>query len=142
MPPSTIIPTLRYADAVRMTAWLCDTFGFARHLVVEDGAGGIAHAQLTLGSGMIMLGSERDDELGRVQAGPKRLGGTTQSAYVVLDRDEQVDALCTRARTAGAEIIIEPFEPDYGGRSFSCRDPEGHLWHFGSYDPWAGSEAQ
>jgi uncharacterized glyoxalase superfamily protein PhnB len=58
---STIIPCLRYRDAPRMIEWLCQAFGFERHLVVEDGKGGIAHAQLTLGPGMIMLGSARGD---------------------------------------------------------------------------------
>ena len=56
MKGSCIIPTLRYENAPRMIDWLCDTFGFARHLVVDDGAGGIAHAQLTFGNAMIMLG--------------------------------------------------------------------------------------
>ena len=132
---STIIPTLRYADATAMLGWLCDAFGFTRHLVVEDGAGGIAHAQLTLGSGMVMLGSNRDTEFGRLQSIPATLGGTTQSPYVIV---ADVDAVCARARAAGAEIVMEPRDEDYGGRGFSCRDPEGHLWNFGSYDPWVG----
>ena len=34
-----------------MIEWLCKAFGFERHLIVEDGKGGIAHAQLTLGPG-------------------------------------------------------------------------------------------
>lgn len=76
---STIIPTLRYRNAPDMVGWLCDTFGFRRHLLVEDEDGGIAHAQLTLGSGMIMLGSWRDDDFGRLQSTPAALGGTTQS---------------------------------------------------------------
>ncbi len=38
---STIIPCLRYRDAPRMIEWLCQAFGFERHLVVEDGKGGI-----------------------------------------------------------------------------------------------------
>ncbi|MEM8811057.1 MAG: VOC family protein [Pseudomonadota bacterium] len=131
---SPVIPTLRYADAPSMLEWLCDTFGFERHLVVKGGDGIIAHAQLVFGSGMIMLGSARDDAFGALQDTPRSLGGITQSAYVVVP---DVDALAARARTAGAEIVQEPRDEDYGGRSFSCRDPEGHLWNFGSYDPWA-----
>jgi uncharacterized glyoxalase superfamily protein PhnB len=50
---NTVIPCLRYRDASRMIEWLCDTFGFKRHTVY--GQGGVAHAQLTLGPGMIML---------------------------------------------------------------------------------------
>jgi uncharacterized glyoxalase superfamily protein PhnB len=129
----TVIPTLRYRDARRMVSWLCDVFGFARHAVYEDGQGGIAHAQLTLGSGMIMLGSARDDEFGRLQATPAALGGTTQSPYIVVS---DADEVYRRAKAAGAEIVIEIKDEDYGGRVFSCRDPEGHLWNIGTYDPW------
>ena len=132
---STIIPCLRYQNALAMIDWLCTTFGFARHLVVEDGSGGIAHAQLTFGHGMIMLGTARQDTFGQAQATPRALGGTTQSPYIVVS---DVDAICDRARKAGAVIVIEPQDEDYGGRSFSCHDPEGYLWNFGSYDPWAG----
>jgi uncharacterized glyoxalase superfamily protein PhnB len=131
---STIIPTLRYRDATHMLAWLCDVFGFVRHAVYEDGSGGIAHAQLTLGAGMIMLGPARDDEFGRLQPTPAALGGTTQSPYLVVP---DADAVYARARAAGARIEIAIKDEDHGGRDFSCRDPEGHLWNVGTYDPWA-----
>jgi len=132
--PSTIIPTLRYADAPKMLDWLCDAFGFERHLVIEEEGGAIAHAQLTLGDSMIMLGSVREHGFDRLQTTPDALGGVTQSPYIVTS---EVDALCERARAAGAEIVMAPEDQDYGGRLFSCRDPEGHLWNFGSYDPWS-----
>lgn len=130
---STVVPTLRYRDAHCMIGWLCEVFGFARHAVYEHRPGGIAHAQLTLGSGMIMLGSARDDEFGRLQSTPAALGGTTQSPYLVVS---DADEVYRRAKAAGAEIVIEIKDEDYGGRGFSCRDPEGHLWNVGSYDPW------
>jgi uncharacterized glyoxalase superfamily protein PhnB len=116
-----------------MIDWLCGVFGFARHAANEDGQGGIAPAQLTLGHGMVMLGSARDDEFGRLQSTPLALGGTTQSAYIVVPDAEEV---CARAKAAGAEIVIEIKDEDHGGRGFSCRDPEGHLWNVGTYDPW------
>ncbi len=47
------------------------------------------------------------------------------------------DALFRSAQAAGAEIVIDIKDEDYGGRGFTCRDPEGHVWSFGSYDPWA-----
>lgn len=132
--PCSIIPTIRYENATRMIDWLCDTFGFSRHLVVEDGHGGIAHAQLTRGDAMIMLGSARDDAFGALQSTARSLSGVSQSVYIIVD---DVDALCAKARAAGAEITIEPKDEDYGGRVFSCRDPEGQLWNFGSHDPWS-----
>jgi uncharacterized glyoxalase superfamily protein PhnB len=116
-----------------MIDWLCEVFGFARHAVYEDGHGGIAHAQLTLGPGMIMLGSMRDDEFGRLPSTPASLGATTQSPYLVVP---DADEVYRRAKAAGADIVMEIRDEDYGGRGFSCRDPEGHLWNVGSYDPW------
>ena len=135
MTGSTVIPCLRYRDAKRMIGWLSDAFGFHPQAVHEDGAGGVAHAQLTLGSGMVMLGSAREvgDRFGQVQSTPAALGGTTQSPYLVV---ADADAVYRRAVAAGAEIVIGIKDEDYGGRGFSCRDPEGHLWNIGTYDPW------
>ncbi len=132
--PASIMPTMRYHDAARMLDWLCEAFGFTRHAVFPDGQGGIAHAELTLGDGMIMLGSAREDEFGALQATPRLLGGVTQSAYLVVP---DVDALAARAVALGAESVIGPRDESFGGRRWSCRDPEGHLWTFGTYDPWA-----
>ncbi|MEO1190252.1 MAG: VOC family protein [Pseudomonadota bacterium] len=135
---SSIIPVIRYHDAPAMIDWLVEAFGLTRHLVVEDGSGGIAHAQLTFGGSMIMLGSAREDSFGALQETAQSLGGCSQSCYLLA---ADVDALCRRAAKAGAEIVVEPRDEDYGGRGFSCRDPEGQLWNFGSYDPWANHEA-
>ena len=132
MTGSRVIPCLRYRDAKRMISWLCDTFGFRPQAVYED-CGGVAHAQLTLGDGMIMLGSLRDDQFSQVQRTPAALGGTTQSPYLVV---ADADAIYHSAVAAGAEIVIEIKDEDYGGRGFSCRDLEGHLWNVGTYDPW------
>jgi uncharacterized glyoxalase superfamily protein PhnB len=131
---SRVIPTMRYADARRMLDWLCEVFGFERHAVHEDEEGRVAHAELTLGDGMIMLGTEADDAFGRHQRTPKSLGGTTQSPYLVV---ADADTVHARAVAAGAEIVMPLQDRPYGSREFSCRDPEGHLWNVGTYDPWA-----
>ena len=101
-------------------------------VIVEDDAGGIAHAQLRFGNGMIMLGSARDDEFGHLQQ-PPSAGAVTQSPYIVV---ADIDDHYARAVAAGAKIAIEIKDEDYGGRVYSCRDPQGHLWNFGDYDPW------
>ena len=132
---TTVIPAMRYRDAPAAIEWLGKAFGFEKHLVVPGENGTIAHAQLTFGNGMIMLGSARNDEFGRLVKPPQEIGGAgTQSAYVIVD---DVDAHYARAKAAGAEIIMEVEDQSYGGRLYACRDPEGHLWNFGSYDPWA-----
>jgi uncharacterized glyoxalase superfamily protein PhnB len=130
---STVIPCLRYQDAPRMIEWLCDVFGFARHAVHADSTGGIVHAQLTLGSGMIMLGSARDDDFGKLQPTPAQLGGNSQSPYLVVS---DADVVYARVQAKGGTITLPIKDEDYGGRGFCCRDPEGHLWSIGTYDPW------
>ena len=131
---SAVIPTMRYQDAPRMIDWLCEAFGFTRHLVVPGDHGTIEHAQLSLGDGMIMLGSWRDDRWGKLVKTARQAGTLTQAAYVVVP---DVDAHYARAKAAGAEIVDDIEDKDYGGRGYAARDPEGQIWSIGSYDPWA-----
>ena len=132
---ATVIPTMNYNDAGAAIEWLCDAFGFEKHLVVPGENGTIAHAELVFGNGMIMLGSAREDAFGKLQKPPRALGGVgSQSPYIVV---EDADKHYARAVAAGAEIVIDIKDEDYGGRGYSCRDPEGHLWNFGTFDPWA-----
>ena len=134
---SAAIPCLRYRDAPAMIGWLCRAFGFERQLVVPmgEGTGMVAHAQLRLGGGMIMLGSVLESEYGKLMAQPDEVGHRgTQSIYLVVD---DADAVLKRAMDAGAEVVIPIKDEDYGGRGFTCRDPEGHVWTVGTYDPWA-----
>ncbi len=130
----TIIPCLRYRDAPAAIDWLCAAFGFDRHAVHTDGET-VIHAQLSFGNGMVMLGSASSrSEWGRQIVQPDETGlRETQSPCVVV-RD--VDAHYARATAAGARIVQDIADQGYGGRGYSCRDPEGHLWWFGSYDPW------
>jgi uncharacterized glyoxalase superfamily protein PhnB len=134
---TTIVPVLRYRDAPAAIEWLCQAFGFEKHLVVPNDDGTIAHAQLSFGNGMIMLGSvlKRESEFGSLMKQPGEIaGGQTQSSYVVV---ADADAAYTRAKAGGAKVVMEIRDEDYGGRGFSCYDLEGHLWSFGSYDPWS-----
>ena len=129
-----IITSMRYRDAAAAIEWLCNAFGFTKHLIVPGPDGSIAHAQLVLGDGMIMLGSVADDDYGRMVKTPQEAGGNTQCAYVVVD---EIDGHYRRAMAAGAQIVMEIADQEYGGRLYSAKDPEGYLWNFGSYDPWA-----
>jgi uncharacterized glyoxalase superfamily protein PhnB len=132
---STIIPSLRYRDTRAMIEWLCKAFGFAKNAVYEED-GMIVHAQLTYGNGMIMLGEVRDNDFGRHMVQPDQVAGReTQCACVIV---KDVKAHYEQAKSAGAVVIEEYAEKEYGGAGYACSDPEGHLWWFGSYDPWQG----
>lgn len=134
---TSVIPTLRYEDASAAISWLGDAFGFEPHLVVPGEGGTVIHAQLVSEDVMIMLGSARDDAFGRLQKPPAGAEAVcTQSPYIIV---ADPDAHYARAVASGAEIVMEIADQDHGGRMYSCRDPEGHLWSFGSYDPWAAT---
>jgi uncharacterized glyoxalase superfamily protein PhnB len=135
---ATVIPCLRYRHPPAAIDWLFRVFGFERQLVVPESDGSIAHTQLRFGNGMIMLGSVKDTEFGRLMKQPDEIGGAeTQCAYVIV---ADADATYRRARAAGADVVMDIKDEDYGGRGLSCRDLEGHLWTFGTYDPWASME--
>jgi uncharacterized glyoxalase superfamily protein PhnB len=132
---STIIPAMRYRDAPAAIEWLCRALGFEKHAVYANADGSIAHAQLTFGNGMVMLGSVREGAAnsGLIRQPSEVSGVETQSPCLIVS---DCDAVYAMAKAAGAEIVMDIADMDYGGRAFTCRDPEGHLWNVGSYDPW------
>jgi uncharacterized glyoxalase superfamily protein PhnB len=135
---SSVIPGHRYRNAPAAIDWLCKVFGFERHAVYEGELGTIAHAELTLGGSMIMLGSGKDDEFGRSFKSPEELGGVeTCSLYIVVP---DADAAYARAGSAGAVITTPLHDTPYGSRDFTVKDPEGHTWNVGTYDPWGKHE--
>ncbi|MGD0680903.1 MAG: VOC family protein [Terracidiphilus sp.] len=132
--PSTVIPGHRYRNAPAAIEWLEKVLGFERKAVHEGPNGAIMHAELTLGNGMIMLGSGKDDETGRKFKSPDELGGVeTSSLYIVVP---DADAAHARAVAAGAEVTTPLHDTPYGSRDFTVKDPEGHTWYLGTYDPW------
>lgn len=127
-----IYPTLQYDDAPAAIAFLETAFGFTRKDVFEDGEGGIAHAQLVLDGNLVMVSSSRANIYGI--ATPAKRGGVTGSISVTL---ADPAAHYARAVAAGADIISPLSDKEYGGASYDVRDIGGHVWTFGSYDPWA-----
>jgi uncharacterized glyoxalase superfamily protein PhnB len=129
----TVVPTLRYRDVPAAIAWLCTAFGFEKHLVVTGEDGSVRYAQLAFGDGMVMLGSAEDSVEDRLMAQPEETGGLeTQICYLFV---ADARAHCARSKAAGAEIVLDIDDEASDGRGYSCRDPQGHVWNFGTYDP-------
>jgi uncharacterized glyoxalase superfamily protein PhnB len=125
--PPTLYPLMRFGDAPAAIEFLQRAFGFVVRQIVPGSEGMILHAELTYGSGVLMIGSDREDP---------RLGSRVGLGWIYVAVDD-ADAHCQRARAAGAEIIAEPYNTEYGSRDYSARDPEGNQWHFGTYRPGA-----
>ena len=133
-----IFPGLSYRDAGAAIEWLVRVFSFRKRMAVPGPDGKIMHAELSFGAGVVMLGTARTTDEGRVCKSPLDLAGVSQSVYVRL---EDVDAHYRQAVAEGAEIIYEPRDTDYGSREYMARDLEGHYWSFGTYQPgvyWSG----
>ena len=114
-----VYPFLRYADADAALEWLGRAFGFKERAVYrsDDAAGTIHHAEIALGPGIVMFGPGDPGEHG---------------IYVAV---EDADAHYQQAKAAGAEIVREIEDTDYGSREYTARDLEGNVWSFGTYRP-------
>ena len=127
-----IASSLYYPDAGKAIDWLCRAFGFELRMKVEGDGGRIEHSELLFGEGLIMVASEKLEKFPKHRP-PSALGGAnTQNMMVYVD---DVDAHCKRAREAGAKIVSEPTNTDYGeeyweDRGYECEDIGGHGWWF------------
>jgi uncharacterized glyoxalase superfamily protein PhnB len=120
----SIYPVLKYDDAHAAIDFLERAFGFERLQVHEGDGGKVAHAELRFGDGFVGLSS--------TGAGDPVFDQGAGQAVVYLAVDE-VDSIHDRAKGAGAEIVMEPQDQDYGSRDFAARDVEGNIWSFGTY---------
>lgn len=123
----SIFPSLRYRDPRAAVRFLTDAFGFAEQGIHEKD-GQVVHAEMSFGDDVIGFG-----EMG---AGDPLFDITPSCVYVAVD---DIDAYYKRAVAAGAEIVMEPTDQDYGSRDFAVRDPEGNIWAFGTYRPAVAS---
>jgi len=124
-----IFPAFRYQDAPAALAWLAKAFGFKKLMEHPMPDGSIAHAEMSLGPGVIMLGSTRAD--------PNNPWAAVKQGIYIYVAD--VDAHYKLAKAAGAQIVRDLQDTSYGSREYSVRDPEGFLWSFGTYRPETGS---
>lgn len=122
----SIFPALRYKDAPGAVQWLQDAFGFREQLVIfEEDV--VAHAQLKIGNGVVMLGSMRDN--------PREGNPWDSTRYGIYVYVQDIEAHYKTALEAGAEIVRPLADTEYGSQEYSAMDVEGHLWSFGTYQP-------
>jgi uncharacterized glyoxalase superfamily protein PhnB len=123
---ASLASAVYYKDPLAALDWLEKAFGFERSMLITNPDGTVGHSEMRFGDGYIMVGREWCENA----ASPATTGGrNTQSIHVHLS--EGIDEHCARARAAGAVILREPADQFYGDRTYSARDPEGHVWSFG-----------
>lgn len=122
VPVNTVLPHLVYQNVAEAIAWLTKTFGFTEYYRYGEPRGPVNGAQMHLGNAWIMLQRERAD-----RASPGRVGYGTQSLTIFV---EDVEAHFQRAKTAGAKIVEELHETEYGEMQYGAEDLDGHHWLF------------
>jgi uncharacterized glyoxalase superfamily protein PhnB len=143
-PRSSVLPFIRCRDPGRSIAWLCRALGFETHHVALRDDGSIVFAHLRFGDSLIMVTPAGDavavpaidavaaDGNALITPPAKIEHGETESCYFVVD---DIEAHYRKAKEAGADIVLEIKIYEHG-RRYSCRDPDGHVWTFGTYDFW------
>jgi len=119
VPADSVLPHIHYRNLGEAMAWLTEAFGFAEHYRYGDGPSG---AQMWAGKAAIQVRQARPG-----QKSPAELGYGTQSLTIFVD---DVDAHCQRAKRAGAKIVEEPHETEYGEYQYAAEDLDGHHWLF------------
>jgi PhnB protein len=120
--PGRITPYLLYEDVADALDFLSRAFGFREVLRIADEQGTVNHAEMELGEGSIMMGDPGPDFVS-----PKRASRLGAQVYVYVD---DVDAHFDRAKAAGATIVREPKDEEFGDRRYDADDPEGNRWSF------------
>lgn len=119
VPVDTVLPHVTYQNLPQAVGWLVANFGFVEHYRYGDPIQG---AQLHLGNAFLMVNSARPG-----QSSPAELGGATQSLTIFV---EDVESHYARSRAAGANIVEDLHETEYGELQYGAEDVEGHHWLF------------
>lgn len=133
-PDSAVIPVLYYSKVREAVDWLTSALPFTERLRIGE-----HRAQLVHGNGAVVIAHAG----GHADADPSTL--RSPAGHGVMLRVTGIDALCARAKAAGARILAEPEDHMYGERQCSLLDPWGRPWTLSETifdsDPadWGGS---
>jgi uncharacterized glyoxalase superfamily protein PhnB len=134
-----ITPVLRYRDAATAARWLCEAFGFQEHDRAQEVSGHVRYVSLRLGGSFVLVRPVANSVFDDLMVQPESIGGAnTQICYLTISDASDHHA---RAKAAGARVELEPQDDGLGGRFYTCRDLEGHLWSFGTRTYGAAHEA-
>lgn len=123
VPVDTVLPHVNYQSLGEGIAWLARAFGFQELYRYGDGPSG---GQMWTGKAAIQVRQARNG-----QRSPRQLGYGTQSLTIFVD---DVDAHYVRAKDAGAKILEEPHETEYGEYQYAAEDLDGHHWLFSRHE--------
>ena len=120
-----VSPYLLYEDVDAAVDWLVQTFGLDPKVRMPGPDGKTVHAELWMGSGVVMMGSPGGD-----YRNPRKRGGATVLIYLYVD---DIDTHYEHSKQSGATIVREIADHFYGDRVYAAEDPEGHHWQFAQH---------
>lgn len=120
-----VAPMLAYASAAEAIEFYKKAFGAEELFRLVESSGKVAHAEIRIGHGVVML----SDVYPKYNRTPQELGGTTVVLHLYV---ADVDQFAARAVTAGAKLAIPIQDQFYGDRSGRLEDPFGYIWMIGT----------
>src|SRR5262245_5558081 len=130
-------PVLRYRNPGAAARWLCDAFGFREHESAQESDQHVKYILLRLGDSGVLVRPVTHSVFDDLMVEPSAVGGGNTHVLYLPIADAELH--CERAKGAGAKVELEPQDDGLGGRFYTCRDPEGHLWSFGTKDYGLGT---
>jgi uncharacterized glyoxalase superfamily protein PhnB len=130
-------PVLRYRNPGAAARWLCDAFGFREHESAQESDHHVKYILLRLGDSGVLVRPVANSVFDDLMVEPSAVGGGNTHVLYLPIPDAELH--CERAKAAGAKVELEPQEDGLGGHFYTCRDPEGHLWSFGTKDYGLGA---
>jgi uncharacterized glyoxalase superfamily protein PhnB len=123
-------PVLRYRNPGAAARWLCEAFGFQEHESAQESDRHVKYILLRLADSCVLVRPVSSSVFDDLMLEPSAVGGGNTHVLYVPIPDAELH--CARAQAAGAKVELEPQDDGLGGRFYTCRDPEGHLWSFGT----------
>jgi PhnB protein len=122
-----VVPYLCVDGASAAIEFYRHVFGATERMRIPEPDGKLGHAELEIGTAVIMLSDEFPNLDVRA---PKTIGGTpvTMSLYV-----DDVDGVFARAVAAGATALRPVKDEFYGDRTGRFEDPFGHRWSIATH---------
>ena len=122
-----LTPVLGVDDAARAIDFYKQAFGAVERMRMPGPDGKIAHAELEIAGGVVMLS---DPFEGATVKAPKELAGTSVGVFLYV---EDVDGTVQRALDAGATETMPVQDMFWGDRYGKVRDPFGHEWQVATH---------
>jgi len=115
-----IVPSISYTDVPRAVEWLVRVFGFRERVAARLTWPSGCMTWLEAGGGLFHV-STADETWPHAENGAT--SGVVMKVYV-----DDVDQHFVRAKAEGADVVSEPQDGFWGGRTYRALDPEGHRW--------------